>query len=224
MRRVRQPIYVWEIILIRLLIADDHALMREGLKQLFVLASDLQVVGEAMSGSEVLESLRREAVDILLLDMTMPGLSGEDLIARIRAHYPNLCILTLSMHNEVMMAQRALKAGANGYLCKDSDPKMLLAAIRRVVSGGQFLDPVIAEKMAFDACGLGNQAQHEALSDRESQILRMLANGRCVNDIAAELFISNKTVSTHKARMMEKMGFQNTADIVRYAISNGLTG
>lgn len=208
--------------MIKLLIADDHALMREGLKQLFALASDLQVVGEAMSGSEVIESLRKDDVDILLLDMTMPGLSGEDLIARIRGHYPRLYILTLSMHNEPAMAQRALKAGANGYLCKDNDPKILLSAVRRVSSGGQFLDPSIAEKMAFDACGLGNQAQHESLSDRESQILRLLAKGRCVNDIAAELFISNKTVSTHKARMMEKMGFQNTADIVRYAISHDL--
>jgi len=208
--------------MIRLLIADDHTLMREGLKQLFAIVSDLSVVGEAMNGSEVLDRLRQGGVDLILLDMTMPGISGEDLITRIRAHYPDLFILVLSMHNEPLVAQRALKAGANGYLSKDGDPETLLAAIRKVAAGGRFLDASIAEKMAFEASGLSPVAHHESLSDREFQVLRLLAKGMGVNDIAAELAISNKTVSTHKARMMEKMGFQSNADLVRYAIAQGL--
>lgn len=208
--------------MIRLLIADDHTLMREGLKQLFALSADIQVVGEATRGGAVLERLRQGGVDLLLLDMTMPGLCGEDLIARLRAHYPELAILVLSMHNEPLVAQRALKAGANGYLTKDGDPETLLAAVRKVARGGRFLDQGIAERLAFQASGLGERPHHACLSERELQVLRLLARGYGVNDIATELAISNKTVSTHKARLMEKMGFGNTAELVRYAIDQGL--
>ncbi len=209
--------------MIRLMIADDHAIIREGLKQLFALVDDIVVVAEATNGAQALERLRQGGVDLLLLDMTMPGVCGEDLVARVRAHHATLPILILSMHREPQIAQRALKAGASGYLTKDRDPETLLAAIRRIAAGGRFLDPHLAEEMAFDASGLGNQPAHGCLTDREFQILRMLARGTGINDIADQLSISNKTVSTHKARLMEKMAFASNADIVRYAIAHHLT-
>jgi DNA-binding NarL/FixJ family response regulator len=208
--------------MIRLMIADDHAIMREGLKQLFALAGDLQVAAEAENGAMLLERLRQGDIDFLLLDMSMPGISGEDLIVRIRTHYPHLPILVLSMHNEVQIAQRVLKSGASGYLTKDSDPETLLGAIRRVVAGGRYIDAGLAEQIAFAASGLGPYSRHDAVTNRELQVMRLLARGLSVSRIATELTISHKTVSTHKARLMEKMGFTSTADIVRYAMTQRL--
>ncbi|MCE4538937.1 response regulator transcription factor [Pelomonas sp. P7] len=208
--------------MIRLLICDDHAIVRKGLRQLFSLVDDIEVVGEANNGGDVLDTLRKMPVDILLMDMTMPGISGEDLIARIRAHHPTQAILVLSMHDEAQVAQRALRAGAAGYLTKDSEPEVLLAAIRRVVQGGNFIDPGIAEQLVFQASGQQAAPCHGALSSREYQVLCLLARGRSVNDIAEELSISNKTVSTHKARLMEKMGFASNAALIRYAVTHGL--
>ncbi|MEW6445251.1 MAG: response regulator transcription factor [Pseudomonadota bacterium] len=209
--------------MIRLMIADDHTLMREGLKQLFNLMDDIEVAGEAVNGAQVLERLRQGDIDVLLLDMTMPGICGEDLITRIRARYPELRILVVSMHNEPVVAQRALKAGANGYLSKDGDPDTLLSAVRKVARGGRYIDAAIAEKMAFGVSGVAPRALHESLSDRELQVLRLLAKGKTVNEIADQFAISNKTVSTHKTRLMEKMDFENMADLMRYAINNGLS-
>jgi DNA-binding NarL/FixJ family response regulator len=208
--------------MIRMMIADDHAIMREGLKQLFALASDLQVIAEAENGAMLLERLRQGGIDFLLLDMSMPGISGEDLVARIRTHYPQLPILVLSMHNEVQIAQRALKSGASGYLTKDRDPETLLAAIRRVAAGGRYIDAGLAEQIAFAASGLGPYCHHGTLTNRELQVMRKLAHGFSVSRIATELAISQKTVSTHKARLMEKMAFTSTADIVRYAMTQPL--
>lgn len=208
--------------MIRMMIADDHAIMREGLKQLFALAGDLQVVAEAENGAMLLERLRRGDIDFLLLDMSMPGISGEDLVERIRTHYPHLPILVLSMHNEVQIAQRALRSGASGYLTKDRDPETLLGAIRRVAAGGRYIDAGLAEQIAFAASGLGPYSQHDAVTNRELQVMRLLARGLSVSRIATELTISHKTVSTHKARLMEKMGFTSTADIVRYAMTQRL--
>lgn len=208
--------------MIRLLIADDHTLMREGLKQLFAILPDVELVGEAINGAQVFEYLRGGDVDLLLLDMSMPGICGDDLIARIRTQYSELRILVLSMHNEPQIASRALKAGANGYMTKDGDPDTLLAAIRRVAAGGRFLDPAIAESIAFESNGMGDRPRHECLSDREFQVLRMLSAGRSVNEIAEALVVSNKTVSTHKARMIKKMGFGSNADLIRYAVTHGL--
>lgn len=205
--------------MIRLLVADDHRIMREGLKQLFALVKDLEVVAEAENALQVLDGLRAHEVDVLLLDMNMPGESGESLIARLRAHYPQLPILILSMHNETHIAQRALRAGASGYLTKDHDPETLLAAIRKVAAGGRYLDPVLAEQIALQSTTFASTAPGESLSDREFQILRLLAQGLSVNEVAQRLMISNKTVSTHKTRLMEKMSFLSNADIVRYAIS-----
>lgn len=208
--------------MIRLLLTDDHALVREGLKQLFALTGDIVVSAEATNGTQLLEALRRERVDLVLLDMTMPGISGPELIARILAHDHPPPILVLSMHNEPQIARRALAAGAAGYLTKDNNPELLLAAIRRVAGGGRFLDPALAEAMAFEASGSTPAPDHGSLTDREFQIMGLLARGQGVNEIADQLAISNKTVSTHKARLMEKMGFASSADLVRYALDHRL--
>lgn len=206
----------------RILIADDHAIMRGGLKQLIEFDARLQVAAEAENGAQVLEQLRTGEFDLLLLDMSMPGLSGEDLISRVHGRYPRLPILVLSMHNEAQIAQRALRAGASGYLTKDHNPETLLAAIHRVAGGGRYLDPRIAEQLAFASSSPTEDAAAQ-LSDREFQILRLLAQGLSVNQIADQLVISNKTVSTHKTRLMEKMGFTCNADIIKYAMTHGLT-
>jgi DNA-binding NarL/FixJ family response regulator len=207
---------------IRLLIADDHTIMREGLKQLLTLANDLRVVAEAENGAIALERLSQGDIDLLLLDMNMPGLSGENLVARIHARYPNQKILVLSMHNEPQIAQHTLKAGAAGYLCKMCSPETLLGAIRRVASGMRFIDPHIAERIALEVSGLKQQSHQNTLTERELQILRLFARGARVTQIAETLTISHKTVSTHKARLMEKMSFSSNAEIVRYALSQGL--
>ena len=208
--------------IIRLLIVDDHALMREGLKQLFALTNDLQVVAEAENGALALERLHEGDIDLLLLDMNMPGLSGEDLIVHICARYPTQRILMLSMHNEPQIAQRMLRAGATGYLCKTCMPETLLGAIRRVASGARVIDPQIAENIALEASSLMHQSYHGKLTERELQVLRLFALGTSVSGIADALAISSKTVSTHKARLMEKMGFSSNAEIVRYAVSQNL--
>lgn len=207
---------------IRLLIADTHAIMREGLKQLFSLTDDLWVVAEAENGSIALERLRQGDIDLLLLDINMPGLSGEELIARIHAQHPGQIILVLSMHDEPQIAQHTLRAGATGYLCKTCTSETLFNAIRRVASGARFIDPQIAERIALEASGLQRQAHHENLTGREFQILRLFARGTSVTRIAETLSISSKTVSTHKARLMDKMGFSSNTEIVRYAISQRL--
>ncbi|MCZ8253297.1 MAG: response regulator transcription factor [Hylemonella sp.] len=208
--------------MIRLMIADDHAIVRSGLRQLLSLAPDISVASEAVDGAQVLEGLRRELPDLLLLDINMPGLSGPDLIVRIKSHWPALPILVLSMHNEGQVAARVLKAGASGYVTKDSEMEVLLGAIRRVASGGKFIVPELAEKLVFDISLGSDQQPHQALSDRELEVFRLLVAGQGVNDIAEQLCISNKTVSTHKTRLMEKLNISSTAELVRYAMQHGL--
>lgn len=207
---------------IRLLIADDHTLMREGLKQMFVFARDLQVVAEADSGAMALEKLHQGNIDVVLLDVNMPGLSGVETILRIHAQYPEMKILVLSMHHEPQIALHAIRAGATGYLCKVCSFETLWDAIRRVASGARFLDPQIAEYLALDASRRSQHIHHGALTERELQVLRLLAGGTSVTRIATLLTISSKTVSSHKARIMEKMGFSSNAEIVRYAVSEQL--
>jgi DNA-binding NarL/FixJ family response regulator len=208
--------------MIRILIADDHALVRGGLLQLFALAGDMEVVAQATHGGEVIDYLRHVACDVILLDMSMPGISGVDLIVRIKARAPGIPVLVLSMHNEALMARRALKAGASGYLTKDGDPETLLTAVRKVASGGRYIDPALAEQMVFQTEAGQLEHPHEQLSNRELSIFRLLVDGKSVNQIADELAISNKTVSTHKARLMQKMGFQSNAEMLRYGIDHAL--
>jgi DNA-binding NarL/FixJ family response regulator len=208
--------------MIRILIADDHAIVRGGLKQLFAMVQDIGVAGEAVNGMQALDILRHTPVDLVLLDLTMPGMSGIDVITRMRCFFPDLPILVLSMRNEPQVVRQVLKVGASGYLTKDSEPEMLVAAIRKTAAGGRFIDPALAEQLVFDIDQPGAAPLHEQLSGREAQILTLLARGHSVNDIAADLMISNKTVSTHKAHLMQKMNFMNNADLVRYAILHGL--
>jgi DNA-binding NarL/FixJ family response regulator len=202
--------------------ADDHAIVREGLKQLFALSADITLAGEVSSGAMLLESLRSITADLLLLDMTMPGINGVELIERVHAQNPDLAILVLSMHHEPQIARRALAAGASGYCTKDSDPEVLFAAIRKVASGGRFIDPGLAEVMAFDTGKYEQGLPQEVLSEREFHILRLLVHGDSVNKIAEELVISNKTVSTHKARLMQKLNLKNNSELVRYGVEHGL--
>lgn len=208
--------------MIRVLIVDDHALMREGLKQLFDCVDDIVVSAEAGSGEEVLAVLQRETVDLVLLDITIPGIHGVELITRIKELSDSPAILVLSMHNEPQIAKRKLKAGASGYITKDSSPAVLLEAIRKVAMGGRFMDADIAEKIAFEASATVPLVPHELLSGRELLILRMLAQGKKVNEIALELDISSKTVSTHKARLMQKMHIDSDVKLMQYAITHGM--
>nr|ADU90664.1 putative LuxR family two component transcription regulator [Collimonas sp. MPS11E8] len=208
--------------MIRVLIADDHEIMREGLKQLFTFGNEIEVAAEASNGGQVLDALRAGGIDLVLLDMVMPGISGVNLIQRIRAHDANPPVLVLTMHNQPSIARRVLAAGASGYLTKDNKPETLIAAIRKVVAGGRFIDPEMAEQMVFEASSSDQRPPHELLSDREFHILRLLVRGNSVNEAAEELSISNKTVSTHKARLMQKMNFQNNVELVRYAVTYNL--
>lgn len=209
--------------MIQVLIADDHAIMRGGLKQLLALVDDIKVAAEATNGDEVMEIIRSRPMDLVLLDMAMPGISGIDLITRIRAHLPQLPILVLSMRNEAQIARGALKAGATGYLTKDNEPEVLIAAIRKTASGVRYIDPMLVEQIVFDTDKPAYRHAHERLSKREFHILNLLVRGKTVNDIADELAISNKTVSTHKARLMQKMNITSNADLVRYGLVHGLT-
>lgn len=207
--------------MIRVIIADDHAIVRGGLKQLFALTSDIVVVSEAAQSCEVLEQWRQVPCDLLLLDLTMPGNSGVELIRRLHDEKPVLPILVLSMHNEGQIVARVLKAGAAGYVTKDSEPEILVAAIRKVVGGGKFIDPALVERVVFSLGG-STELPHDSLSDRELQVLKMVAAGSPLGEIAECLHLSPKTVSTHKRRLMQKLDIENNADLVRYATKHGL--
>jgi DNA-binding NarL/FixJ family response regulator len=208
--------------MIRLLVADDHALMRAGLKRIFARVVDFEVVAEADSGNEVLERLRLEPFDVVLMDLNMPGICGADLIARIKAHQPCLPILVLTMSIEPLMAARALKAGANGYITKNCEPDVLQAAIRKVAAHGNYIAPEIAEKIVFQVASSARPVPHHRLTDRELEVFHQLIAGLSSSHIANRLSISNKTVSTHKTRLMEKLNAKSTVDLMRYAMVNGL--
>jgi DNA-binding NarL/FixJ family response regulator len=210
--------------MIRLVIADDHTIVREGLKQLLSQAGDFEVVGEARDGHEALQRVRELDFDVLLLDMSMPGKGGMEVIKQAKAEKPKLRILVLSMHEEHQYAVRAIRSGASGYLTKESASRELAAALRKVAAGGAYITPEVAEQLALGAMPSTHAAPHTALSDREFQVFRMLAEGQAVSDIAVQLNLSVKTVSTHKARLMQKLGVTTTAELIRYALTHRLTG
>ena len=208
----------------RILIVDDHAILRAGLKQMLSECPDIVVGGEAGNGIEALNKIRAEKWDVLVLDMSMPGRNGIELIKQIKGEYPKLPILILSMHTEDAYAVRALRAGASGYLCKDNAESQLEAAIRKVAGGGLFITPAVAEKLAVGMLQASREdgPPHTRLSDREYEVFNYLAAGEGVTDIAHKLNLSVKTVSTHKFRIMQKMNFSNVADLIHYAIRHGL--
>ena len=208
--------------MIRVVIADDHRILREGLKQLLLAAGDLAVVDEAADGHEVLQRVRTLDFDVLLLDLSMPGKSGMELIKQVRAEKPKLRILVLSMHEEHQYAVRAIRAGASGYLTKEGASAQLVAAIRKIAAGGAYITPEVAEHLALDAMSGSERPPHETLSDREYQVFRLLVGGTSVSEIAADLHLSAKTVSTHKARLMEKLKVESNAELVHYALRHRL--
>jgi DNA-binding NarL/FixJ family response regulator len=208
---------------IRIVIADDHAIVREGLKRIVGDAQDLQVTGEAADGSEVMKAVRELEFDILVLDLSMPGRSGMELIKLVKSEKPKLRILVLSMHQETQYAVRAIKSGASGYLTKESAPAQLEQAIRKIAGGGAYISAEVAEQLALGAMPGGDTLPHESLSDREFEVFRLLVGGEAVSEVAHKLNLSVKTVSTHKANLMQKLGLSNQTELVRYALKHGLT-
>lgn len=208
--------------MIRVLVAEDHTIVREGIKQLIGMAKDMQVVGEAGNGEQLMDVLRQTPCDVVLLDISMPGVNGLEAIPRIRALLQPPAVLMLSMHDEAQMAARALKVGAAGYATKDSDPALLLTAIRKVASGGRYIDAELADRMVFEVGLTDSRPPHALLSEREFSVFERLVQGEGVNEIAQHLAISSKTVSTHKARLMEKMGAHSVAELVKYAMEHKL--
>ena len=212
--------------MIRVLIADDHAIVRQGLKQIIAETDDMVVAGEAASGMEVMQlirSCRENAVcrlDVVLLDISMPGRGGVEILNQIKTEMPKLPVLVLSMYPEDQYALRLLKAGAAGYLTKESAPELLVAAIRKVALGRKFITPAVAELLAERLDGGG--PQHAELSDREYQILLQIGSGKSVSEIAKALSLSVKTVSTYRIRLLEKMHMKNNAELTHYAIKNQL--
>jgi two-component system, NarL family, invasion response regulator UvrY len=207
---------------VRVLLADDHAIIRDGLKQILADTEDLVAAGEAANGIELMQQIRAADYDLLVLDISMPGRNGLDLIRMVRDEKPHLPILILSMHQEEQYAVRALHAGAAGYLTKESDSDVLLAAMRRVAGNGVFVTDKVAELMARGLRSSDDPLPHSTLSDREFQVFEMLVHGHGLTEIASEFSLSVKTISTHKTRILQKMGMHNTSELIRYAIAHHL--
>jgi two-component system, NarL family, invasion response regulator UvrY len=207
---------------IRIFIADDHPIVRQGLRRMVEADPGLAISGEAGDTATLLAALEKTATDLVLLDVSMPGGPFLDTLRTLRERHPSIRVLVLSVHPEDQWAVRALKAGASGYLTKDHSPDQLLEAIRRVYRGGKYVSPTLAEQLATHLDAAGQRAPHELLSDREFEVMRRLGSGLTVSQIASELAISAKTVSTYRARILEKMAVASNADLVRYAARYGL--
>ena len=208
--------------MLRILIADDHPIVRRGLRQTIDETPDMLVVDEASNGREVLSKVRAASYDVVLLDISMPGRSGVDILKELKSERPGLPVLILTIHSEEQYAVRVLRAGASGYLTKESAPDELVAAIRKVSMGGRYVTSSLAERLASELGTSDEELPHKALSDREYQVMRMIASGKTVTQIAEELSLSVKTVSTYRSRILEKMKMNNNAEITYYAIKNRL--
>ena len=208
--------------MIKIVIADDHPIVRAGLKQILADASDIKVVAEAGDGHEILKLIRKGGVDVVLLDITMPGLMGLDALKQMSVENPKLPILVLSMHPEEQYAIRVLKAGASGYLTKAAAPEQLIGAIRKVFRGGRYVSAALAEKLALGLQVGATGLPHENLSDREYQVLCLISSGKTVKEIAEELSLSEKTISTYRTRILEKMDMKSNAELTHYGIKNEL--
>lgn len=206
----------------QVLLADDHAIIRDGLKQILSDTDDLVVSGEAANGNELMHLVRERNWGVLVLDISMPGRSGLDLIRMVKDEKPTLPILILSMHHEEQYAVRAIHAGASGYLTKESDSEILVAAIRRVAAGGVYISQKVAELMVRGIRPIVETLPHDLLSDREYQVFNMLVKGTGLTEIGLELSLSVKTISTHKTHILQKMNLANTGELIRYAITHGL--
>jgi DNA-binding NarL/FixJ family response regulator len=206
----------------RVLIADDHAIVRKGLRQIAEESGKISV-DEAANGQEALDKLRQDRWDALVLDISMPGRHGLDVLQAVRDLQPQLPVLILSMHPEEQYAMRVLKAGASGYMNKDTAPGELVQAIQKIVNGGKYISATLAEKLAYEISGDSDKLPHEKLSDREYRVLVMIGAGKSVSQIAEELSLSVKTVSTYRSRLLEKMNLNNNADLIRYVIDHNLS-
>jgi DNA-binding NarL/FixJ family response regulator len=208
--------------MIRVVVADDHAIVREGLKHIITSSGDMAVVGEAADGAEVMQLVRGADFEVLVLDLSMPGRSGMELIKLVRSEKPRLHILVFSMHQELQYAVRAMKSGANGYLTKESAPLEVLQALRKIAAGRHSFSPDVADQLLLGIRQGGVSVPHERLSDREFEVFRLIASGVSVTDIALRLNLSAKTISTHKANLMQKMDMHNQSELIRYAIKHGV--
>ena len=208
--------------MIRILVSDDHAVVRHGLRQVMSLTPDISVVAEAKNAWETVDRVREGGLDLLLLDMSMPGTSGVELIRRVKTEAPQVPVLVLSMHADWQIAARAIKAGASGYLTKDSEPEVLIEAIRQISRGQNFIDPVLATRMVFNAGNESEGGANGTMSDREYQVFLGLVQGRSLVEIAEDLHLSAKTISTHKFRLMRKLGLNSMSELVRYAVRHGV--
>lgn len=208
--------------MIKVLIADDHAILRRGLRQIISETDDLTVVGEAENSAQAVKFVRESACDVVLLDISMPDRNGMDTLKLIKQERPRVAVLILSMHPENQYAVRALRAGAAGYLTKQSAPAQLVTAIRQVHQGKKFVTPGVAEELANSVASGVNEPGHHLLSNREYQTMRLIASGRTLSDVAREMSLSVKTVSVYRARVLEKLRLKNNAEITHYAIKNQL--
>ena len=208
--------------MIKVVVVDDHAVVREGLKRIVSESGGMVVSGEAADGQEAMRVIKSEPCDVVLLDISMPNKSGLDVLKELHAESPRLPVLVLSMHPEDQYAVRVLRAGAAGYVTKESAPAKLVQAIRKVVRGGKYVSPSLAERLVFDLGTDTDKAPHESLSDREYQVLCMIASGKTVTQIADVLALSVKTISTYRVRILEKLKMKNNAELTRYAIKEGL--
>jgi len=208
--------------MIRVLVADDHAIVRRGLKQILTAEPDMSVVGEARDGVEALEFARKHVCDVVVLDVSMPGPSGLEVLKDLKRERPKLPVLVLSIHPEDQLAIRVLKAGGAGYMTKETAPEELVKAVRRVVAGGRYVSARLAEKMALALQSDSDKPRHETLSDREYEVMCLIASGKSVSEIAAQLSLSVKTISTYRSRILEKMDLPNNAALTHYAIQNRL--
>jgi len=208
--------------MIQVLVADDHRLVRRGIKEILAVTRDISVVGDCASASEIEAALRQGLPDVLILDMAMPGLSGVELIRHLVKEFPFLRILVLSMHNESQFVARALREGARGYVTKDADTETLLQAVRKVAMDEKFIDPALINAMVFEMSN-AESAADDKLTERELQVLKLVVAGQSLNAIAEALHLSPKTISSHKTRIMLKLDVDNNADLVRYALRHGIT-
>ncbi len=206
----------------KILIADDHSIVREGLKQYVMTLEEVKRVDEAVNGDEAWAKIKVNCYDIVILDVAMPGMSGMDVLRKIKSRNIKTSVLILSVYPQEQFAVRAFKLGASGYISKDNAFEELTHAIRKIVSGGRYIGNAFAEKLAFNEYDSGNSMPHEKLSEREFQVMVMLAKGRSVTEIAKEILISDKTVSTYRNRILEKMGLKKNAELTIYAIKNNL--
>jgi len=208
--------------MLKILIADDHPVFRRGLKQIIAETTDMVVAAEATNGWEVLSKVRTGDYDLVLLDISMPGKDGMDVLTQLKNERPALLVLMVSMHPEEQYAVRALKAGASGYLTKESAPDELIVAIRKVSTGGKYVSSALAERLAALLQEDAEALPHEALSSREYQVMCMIASGKTLKEIAGELSLSIKTISTYRSRILEKMKMRNNAELIHYAVKNRL--